>query len=423
MKRFFFWFVVVAIIVGAGSAGYSYFYASKSGDASSKYRTLAVGRGDIMYTVPSTGTVQPVQSVQVGSVVSGPIKTILVDFNAKVEKGQLLAEVDPVLLNAHRSQAKATLDCSEANLLQTKAKLKQATHDWKRAESLRADKAISEADYDLAESAFEAAKANVAVSGATIEQNKAALILVDANLEYTNIKSPVNGVVTDRKVDSGQTMAAQYQTPVMFVVAADLDKTVYVNASVDEADIGMIRDAQSRDQPVMFTVDAYPNDLFQGRIYQVRLNFTTTQNVVTYPVVVEAANSDMKLLPGMTATLSFQINEHKDVLRVPNAALRFFPKSAQVRPEDRALLEGEDQLASDDEDSRGADKQPQQLSAIEKAEAGRKRNRRHVWIVDGNFLKAIEIVTGLSDSKYSEVVSGSLEDGQNVVTGLAVPKP
>ncbi len=227
--------------------------------------------------------------------------------------------------------------------------------------------------------------------------------------------------MTDRKVDSGQTMASQFQTPVMFVVAADLEKRVFVSASVDEADIGMIRDAQLRGQPVLFTVDAYPKDLFQGTINQVRLNFTTTQNVVTYPVIVEAANPEMKLLPGMTASLSFQIDEHKAVLRVPNAALRFYPKPEQVRPEDRKLLEGDDQPPPTLDDGT---EQPTQVerSAGERAEAGRMRNRRQVWIVDGDFLKAVEVVTGLSDSKYSEVLSGGLEDGQSVVTGLAAPK-
>jgi HlyD family secretion protein len=214
-------------------------------------------------------------------------------------------------------------------------------------------------------------------------------------------------------------VASQFQTPEMFKVAPDMEKRMFIFASVDEADIGLIRDAQKRQQPVMFTVDAYPNDLFHGKVHQVRLNPTTTQNVVTYPVVVEAPNADLKLLPGMTASLSFQIDKHAKVLRVPNAALRFYPKIEHVRPEDRALLEGDDRATTDDEDVRTADAQ---RSAMEKAEAGRNRSRRHVWIVDGDFLKAVEIVTGLSDSKYSEVVSGALEDGQNVVTGVAPAK-
>ena len=188
MKRLLFWLVVVAVIGGAAAAGYSYFYASKSGDASGKYRTAAVDRGDIIFTVPSTGTVQPVQSVQVGAFVSGPIQTVHVDFNAKVKKGQLLAEIDPLLFKAQRRSGQGPLDCAKANLLQAEAKLKQATRDWQRAEKPAARrKAISDTDYDLAQANYETAEANVAVCKATIEQNKAALELAETNLEYTKI--------------------------------------------------------------------------------------------------------------------------------------------------------------------------------------------------------------------------------------------
>ncbi len=232
-----------------------------------------------------------------------------------------------------------------------------------------AQKAIADTDYDLAKANYETAVANVAVCKATIEQNKAALELAEANLDYTKIKSPVDGMIIDRKVDSGQTVASQFQTPEMFKVAPEMEKRIYVFASVDEADIGLIRDAQRRQQPVMFTVDAYPNDLFQGKIHQVRLNPTTTQNVVTYTVVVEAPNADLKLLPGMTASLSFQIDKHKNVLRVPNAALRFYPKAEHVRPEDRPLLEGDDQPTIEDPEDRTRATETQR-SATEKTEAG-----------------------------------------------------
>ena len=225
------------------------------------------------------------------------------------------------------------------------------------------------------EATYETAVANVAVCKATIEQSKAALELAQTNLDYTKIRSPVDGIIIDRKVDSGQTVASQFQTPELFKVAPDMEKRIYVFASVDEADIGLIRDAKEHQQPVMFTVDAYPNDLFQGKIHQVRLNPTTTQNVVTYPVVVESPNADLKLLPGMTASLSFQIDKHKNVVRVPNAALRFYPKTEHVRPEDRHLLEGEDQPTIEDPENRTRATEIQH-SAAEKIEAARKRNRR-----------------------------------------------
>src|SRR5205085_6730669 len=172
------------------------------------------------------------------------------------------------------------------------------------------------------------------------DQARASLDTAEANLNYTRIISPVDGVIIDRKVDPGQTVAASFQVPEMFVVAPDMRKEMRVFASVDEADIGLIREAQQTGQPARFTVDAYPDDLFSGTIFQIRQNSTTNQNVVTYPVVVSAPNPDLKLLPGMTASISFQIAESKDAVRVPNAALRFFPDKAQVREEDRKLLEG-----------------------------------------------------------------------------------
>lgn len=379
------------------------------------FRLDEVKRGEIIFSVNSTGTVQPVLSVQVGSFVSGPIKSVGVEFNAKVKADQVLAEVDPLIYTAQRDQAKAALACAEANLMQAEAKLDQAEHEWKRAQSLYAKNAIADTDYDVSKANCQTARANVAVCKATIEQSKASLKLAETNLGYTVIRSPVDGTVIDRKIDPGQTVASQFQTPELFKVAPDMEKRMFIFASVDEADIGLIRGAQSRQQPVMFTVDAYPNDLFRGKVYQVRLNPTTTQNVVTYPVVVESPNPDLKLLPGMTATLSFQIDKHEKILRVPNAALRYYPKAEHVRPDDRPLLEGDDfAAASDDEATVGE----VQRSAMEKAEAGQKRTRRHIWIVDGDWLKAVAIVTGLSDNKYSEVISGELKDGQKVVTGV-----
>jgi HlyD family secretion protein len=209
-------------------------------------------------------------------------------------------------------------------------------------------------------------------------------------------------------------VAASFQTPELFTVAPDMRKEMRVFASVDEADIGLIRDAQRSGQPVRFTVDAFPDDLFSGTIFQIRKNSTTTQNVVTYPVVVSAPNPDLKLLPGMTASISFQVGEKSNVVRLPNAALRFYPQREQVRPEDRALLEsGNGQAVQKDEDE--IEVTP---SAEEKAEIRRKRSRRHVWVVDGPLLRAVEVFTGLSDSKHTELVSGDLREGDKLVTGI-----
>jgi HlyD family secretion protein len=250
------------------------------------------------------------------------------------------------------------------------------------------------------------------VADASVLQAKANLDTSMANLEYTEIRAPADGVVIERKIDPGQTVAASFQTPDLFVVAPDMRKEMYVYASVDESDIGLVSEAQQAGLPVRFTVDAYPDDLFDGKIYQIRMNSTTTQNVVTYPVIVSTANPDLKLRPGMTATISFQVGQRPDALRIPNAALRFFPQRDHVRPEDRKLLEGAIQNEEVDEQAVAV------RSAEEKAESRRLRSRRHVWIMDGESLRAVEVITGLSDSKHTEVVSGDVRAGQELVTGL-----
>jgi HlyD family secretion protein len=415
---------LIKIVIGLsvlGLAGYALLplWAYWQARHKPQYRQVAVTRGEIVSVVNSTGTVQPVITVQVGAFVSGPVQSVKVDFNDRVKKDQVLAKIDPMIINAQFEQAKASLECADANLLQADAKVEQANQDWKRAQKLLPQKAIADTDYDLAKANYDSAVGNVALCKATIAQNKAALDLAKANVNYTNITSPVDGVILDRKVDPGQTVASSFQTPELFKVAPEMEKRIFIMASVDEADIGLIREAQQRREPVMFTVDAYPNDLFRGKVHQVRFNSSITQNVVTYPVVVECPNPELKLLPGMTASISFQIAKHVAVLRVPNAALRFYPKPEQVRPEDRPLLEGEEQPPANSGEARATDPQ---RSAMEKAEAGRKRQRRHVWIVEGDFLRAVEVLVGLSDSQNSEVVSGALTEGQEVVTGMAPPK-
>jgi len=420
MKRVLAWLMVAAAIAGAGAAGYFYFCKPKSA-AADLYRTMMVRYGDIQYSVISTGTVQPVQSVQVGAFVSGPIRKVLVDYNDKIKEGQLLAEIDPLMLKASCDQAEASLASASANLMQTKAKLKQAEQDWKRAKALQKQKAIADSDYDLAKAAYEIAGANVAVAEATIKQCQGALNMAKVNLGYAKILSPVDGMVTDRKVDPGQTVASQFQTPVLFVVAPDIEKRIFVLASVDEADIGMIRDAQLRGAPVTFAVDAYPKDTFQGKIFQIRLVPTTLLNVVTYTVVVEAPNHDLKLLPGMTANLTFQIEKHKGVLKIPSATLRFFPKPNQVRPCDRAILEGKDSDGRAKQDSNPSDAEDAAEADDDPTTPQHGPKSRYVWILDGELLAAVKVVTGLADKRYTELVSGDLRAGQMLVTGVRTP--
>jgi HlyD family secretion protein len=375
-------------------------YGIRSGNENA-YRTLPVTRGAIRAVVNSTGTVQPVLSVQVGAFVSGPIQKVLVDFNDRVKKGQLLAQIDPRIYKAAVAHEQAALLHEQADLIRVKALLKRAQLNEKRGLTLHPAKAISDSDFEQCVADRESLEAQIDVSAAAIKECEATLATARTNLEFTNILSPVDGVVIDRKVDPGQTVASQFQTPVLFVVAPDLEKKIYVYASVDEADIGQIRDAQARKEPVTFTVDAYPRDEFTGQINQVRLNPTTVQNVVTYTVVVESGNAGLKLLPGMTANLTFQIERHSHVLAVPNAALRFVPKPAEVRGEDRAVL---DTLANE---------------AGQSLLAAARSSHRYVWIQAGPELRAVKITTGLSDRNNTEVVSGDLSEGQPLVVGPA----
>jgi HlyD family secretion protein len=370
---------------------------------------VVVARGSVTQVVNSTGTVQPVLSVQIGSFVSGPVPKVFVDFNDHVKKDQVLAQVDPRIYKSAVLSAKANLLHSQADLVRVQALLDQAIRDEKRAVQLHPTKAISETDFDQCLANRKSLAAQVKLAEATIQESEANLETAQMNLQYTDVTSPVDGIVTDRKVDPGQTVAAQFQTPVLFVVAPDLEKKVYVYASVDEADIGLIREAQQRNEPVMFTVDAYPKDIFAGKIAQVRLNWTTVQNVVTYTVIVESANPGLKLLPGMTANLSFQIEKHTGVLAVPNATFRFFPKPEQVREADRSILET---LTPEGQAKQGA------ATDAGASISARTSNQRHVWVVDGDLLAAVPIVTGLSDKSSTELVSGKLREGQEVVAGV-----
>ena len=408
MKQFLFWSLVLAGLAAAGAAGYQRFNASRS--ASGQFRLKAVRRGKVTLVVNSTGTVQPVLSVQVGAFVSGPIQKVCVDFNDQVKKDQVLAEVDPRTYVSAEAHERAALAHAQADLKRVQALLAHALGVEQRDTLLKKRGAISENDFEQCVTDRKSLEAQVDLCKATILQCDANLETARTNLDFTTIKSPVNGIVIDRKVDPGQTVAAQFQTPVMFVVAPDLEKKVYVYASVDEADIGLIRDAQKSSQPVAFSVDAYPKDGFAGRIAQVRLNPTTVSNVVTYTVIVEAPNAELKLLPGMTANLVFQIEKRHDVLTVPNAALRFHPKPEQVRKSDQAIVDGQ----ADDDIQDGGSTDP----GGSKGPAGvRGRKPTYVWMMDGNQLAAVEIVTGLADKSGTEVLSGDLVEGQEVITG------
>jgi HlyD family secretion protein len=403
-----FWLLVLAGLGAAGAAGYQRYTAARN--AAGPFRTKTVRRGEITLVVNSTGTVQPVLSVQVGAFVSGPIQKVCVDFNDKVKKDQVMAQIDPRNYLAAVAHETASLAHAKADLKRVEALLEQAVRSEKRSMRLKEKNAIAEIDFDQSVTDRKNLEAQIELCKAAILQSDADLATARTNLDFTNIRSPVDGIVIDRKVDPGQTMAAQFQTPVMFIVAPDLEKKVYVYASVDEADIGLIRDAQKRNQPVTFSVDAYPKDSFTGHIAQVRLNPTTVSNVVTYTVIVEAANGDLKLLPGMTANLVFQIEKRGNVLTLPNAALRFHPKPEQVRKSDLAIVEGRLEEEASGGSAPGSGEQKDTT-------AGHGQKPTYVWVMDGNQLAAVEIVTGLADKSGTEILSGDLVEGQELITG------
>ena len=300
--------IVLAVLAGIGYAAYkpTMNYIAKRNRPI--WRTATVEQGRIVSVVNSTGAVKPRLKVAIGSFVSGPILKLHCEFNQEVKEGELLAKIDPRIYLANVARDQAALTNREADVARVEAQLQLAINDEKRAIALRAEDEsfISQAEMDKFRFGRLSLKAQLDVAKSAIDQAKATLDNSMLNLEYTDIKSPVDGIVIDRKIDPGQTVAASFQTPELFVVAPDMRKEMHIHASVDEADIGLIKSAQHQAYPATFTVDAYPEKLFRGTIHEIRLNSTTVQNVVTYPVIVSAPNPDLELLPGMTASLSFQ---------------------------------------------------------------------------------------------------------------------
>jgi HlyD family secretion protein len=337
-----------------------------------------------------------------------------VDYGSVVEPGMVLARIDDSLYaadvasaKAQLAQNKATVQYNEANLNQLKAKLYQATRDWARAQKLGPSDALSQADYDAAQSAYETAKANLEVGKAAIvqalkavAQSEAFLRRAQQNLDYCTIVSPVKGVIIDRRVNIGQTVVSSLSAPSLFLIAKDLTR-IQVWASVNEADIGNIRPGQ----PATFTVDAFPGITFQGEVGKIRLNATMTQNVVTYTVEVNTDNADGKLLPYLTANLRFMVAERKDVLLVPNAALRWIPRpdliAADFRQTPKKGRRGHGGAQAKSPDQEG------------KPET----TRGTLWLPQGNEVKPLKVRVGLTDGTLTEVSSPELKPGMQVVVG------
>jgi len=360
-------------------------WSRESAHSDEGYLTEHSDRGPIEVVVTATGTVNPVTTVTVGSYVSGPILELHADYNSAVTKGQLVARIDPRPFQVKVLQADAGLANAKARVDKSRADLALKQLNFARNQTLRARNLIAQNDLDTARSEFEQAKAQLALDQAGVQQADAELSEARINLDYTNITSPVDGVVVSRIVDVGQTVAASFQTPELFKIAQDLTK-MQVNANVSESDIGGVHEGQ----PAQFTVDAYPGRNFAGSVVQVRNAPITVQNVVTYDVVIQVANPDLALKPGMTATVSVTTARRDDVLRVPARALRFKPEDAKA----------------------GAAAGVPPNSPIGSA----------VYVLDPNgALQRVEIQVGLRDDRFAEVVAGDVEFDQAVVVGLGRP--
>ena len=373
---------VILLILGIGA-----FWLFRSEGNEVKFRTEKVVKGDITTVVTATGTVNAVTNVLVGTQVSGTIKKLYVDFNSHVKKGQIIALIDPATFEAQVDQQKANLSSAKANLEKSAASLADAKRTMQRNRELFGKNLIARSDFDTAETNYETAVAQVGVSKAQVSQAEAALRTAQTNLGYTRIVSPVDGIVVSRNVDVGQTVAASFQTPTLFTIAQDLTK-MQIDTSVAEADIGRIKVGQEVD----FTVDAYRDTTFKGKAWQIRIAPITVQNVVTYDVVILVDNRQLKLMPGMTANASVIVAEQKAVLKIPNGALRF-------KPTDRVK------------------------GAAGKAKAGPAEKGPGVWVLENEKPKRVPITIGISDGNYTEIVSGPLREGQEVIVeSLTKPK-
>jgi HlyD family secretion protein len=352
-------------------------YAFTNSNGKQKFVTDKITRGDIISTISSTGTVNAVTTVQVGTQISGTIQKLFVDYNSPVKKGQLLAQIDPSILEAQVGQAQANVLSAKANLEKSQVLLRDTKITLERNKTLYAKNFIAKSDLDTSETNYLSAIAQIKVSEAQIQQAQAALDSSSINLKYTKILSPVNGTVISRNIDIGQTVAASFQTPTLFTIAQDLTK-MQIDTSVDEADIGKVKAGQK----VTFTVDAYPELPFKGMVSVVRNAPITVSNVVTYNAVIIVDNTDLKLKPGMTANVSIETESKQNALRVPNAALRFKPAT----------------LATTD----------QKVTKVPKGPG--------VWILENNQPKNVKITTGISDNNYTEIAAGELSEGQQVIT-------
>lgn len=399
--------VIIVAVVVLGTAGYLLFW---NGNGNSiVYQTEKVSRGDISIQVRATGTINPLRTVRVGSQVSGTIAKLFADFNTVVRQGEIIALIDSTFLSASVKEA-------EANRERNAAQMNEAKRSLDRMRELFSKALVAQAEMDAAQTAFEAAQAG-------LKQSEAALDRARVNLRYSVIRAPIDGVVISRDVDVGQTVAASLQAPQLFSIANDLSR-MQVEASVDEADIGQIMQGQE----VAFTVDAYPELQFAGTVTQVRLAPINVQNVITYTVVIDVPNPDLRLRPGMTATVSILIERHENALRISTLAIRFQPPASivekyEARREEKA---GSLTKSTSSDTTRGERRRGMMREGGRKRSEGtsqRSSRPTRIWVMgDGNTIAPVMVRLGLNDTRYMEVLGDEMKEGDEVVIGMTGPE-
>jgi len=364
--------IILAIAVMAVLAGIIIVF---SGSKKIKFKTAKIQKGEITQTVRATGNVNPVTTIIVGTRVSGTIVALYADYNSRIKKGQLIAQIDPTPFENELKHSEAELLNAKATLFKAEVTLKDAERTLKRKQELFKRDLIARSELDDAETAYNTARAQYEIALAQVKKAEAGLRQAKTNLGYTRIFSPVDGVVIAKNVEVGQTVAASFQTPTLFTIAPDLTK-MQVDTNVDEADISKIKTGME----VNFTVDAYPDKKFKGIVSQIRLSPTVTQNVVTYNVVISVDNSHLLLKPGMTANVTFVVNSKENVIKIPNSALRF--KMPDTPPS----------------------------------------KQQGVWVIRGGKSVRVNVKTGISDGEWTELIEGDLKEGEEVIIEIATKK-
>ncbi len=426
--------VVLAVVAGA-ILGWTMLRDQKNGLP--KYRLEKLAKGDIEAVVTTSGTVNPITKVEVGSQVSGKIAKLMVDYNSQVKEGQILAELDLLTFESRVKQSEANYSSSKASLEKAKVTLANLQRQYERSLSLFEKDLISFEEKDTAEANYLGAKTDLQSAEARLQQAASQLDQSKLDLSYAIIRSPIDGVVISRNMNVGQTVQASFTAPKIFEIANDLSK-MQVECDVDEADVGKVKEGQN----VRFTVDAFPESTFNGLVKQVRFSPTVTQNVVTYTTIVDAANPELKLRPGMTATVSIITGEAKDVLRVPNGALRFTPtlpmeELGKIMKEAGEKMSAKRQAeAGENQAQEGAPQAPPAAQGSQGAPpammfsqsggmpqgmggpGGQRKKPTTVWYLDEAGKLAVTFIrAGETDNSYTEVLRGDLKEGQEIILG------